>query len=343
MAAVVAAAADEAAAAAAAAAGWAGWTKSPARPASSRLFRKGTRVKAGDIVAKLDGAAYEDEEQAQKIRYLQAKSYVEQANSLLEVSQITLKEYRDGIYPQDLQLVRQYIQTCQLEKDRLERTLAWSQDMQKKGFRTSFQVNGDQLAYEQAKIALAEAKGMLDRLVKQTGPKIIKALEANVKAIKSDKLTQDASFSLEDQRLKRIKKNIEHCIVRAPGDGIVVYVNQTDRWGTSDRAHRRRRHAPAGSADLQLARPEAHARQGEGQRIEGDHDPHGSTCDGHGRRVSRSAAARHRGRGHRDQYAVQRLGCAGSTTPTSRSTRDLTTCVPGSVPRSRSMSIRARA
>ncbi len=183
------------------------------------------------MVVKLDGAAYEDEEKAQLIRYLQAKSYVEQANSLLEVAQITLKEYRDGVYPQDLQLVRQYIQTCQLEKDRLERNLQWSRDMQKKNFRTSLQVNGDRLAYEQATIALAEAEGMLDRLVKQTGPKIIKALEANVRAIQSDKLTQDASFSLEDQRLKRLRKNIEHCIVRAPGDGIVVFVNQSDRWG----------------------------------------------------------------------------------------------------------------
>ena len=95
-----------------------------------------------------------------------------------------------------------------------------------------------ELALEQAKIALGEANGMLDRLVNQTGPKIIKSLEANVRAIQSDKLTQDASFSLEDQRLKRIKKNIENCIVRAPGDGIVVYVNQSDRWGTRDRAHR---------------------------------------------------------------------------------------------------------
>jgi multidrug efflux pump subunit AcrA (membrane-fusion protein) len=188
-------------------------------------------VKAGDIVAELDGSAYVDEEKAQLIRYLQADAYVKQANSILEVNQITLREYRDGIYPQDLQLVRQYIQTCQLEQDRLERALVWSKDMHKKGYRTEFQVKGDRLAFEQAAIALGEAKNMLERLTKQTGPKLIKALEANVKAIQADKLTQDASFSLEDQRLKRIKKNLENCIVRAPGDGIVVYANQTDRWG----------------------------------------------------------------------------------------------------------------
>jgi HlyD family secretion protein len=205
------------------------------KPGSTRILeiiKEGSRVKSGDIVAKLDGAPYEDEEQVQKIRYLQAQSYVEHANTILEVSLITLKEYRDGIYPQDLQLVRQYIQTCQLEFDRLGKSYQWSQDMQKKGYRTFFQVEGDRLAFEQSKIALAEANGMLDRLVNQTGPKIIKSLEANVRAIQADKLTQDASFSLEDQRLKRIKKNIENCVVRAPGDGIVVYVNQADRWGT---------------------------------------------------------------------------------------------------------------
>jgi multidrug efflux pump subunit AcrA (membrane-fusion protein) len=205
------------------------------KPGATRILEilpEGTRVKNGDIVAKLDGAAFEDEERAQQIRYLQAKSYVEQANSLLEVAEITLKEYRDGIYPQDLQLVRHYIQTCQLEKERLAKNLQWSKDMQKKNYRTSYQVTGDRLSYEQSEIALAEAQGMLDRLANQTGPKIIKSLEANVRAIKSDKLTQDASFSLEDQRLRRLKKNIEHCIVKAPGDGIVVYVNQVDRWGT---------------------------------------------------------------------------------------------------------------
>jgi HlyD family secretion protein len=205
------------------------------KPGSTRILeivKEGKRVKSGDIVAKLDGAPYEDEEQVQKIRYLQAQSYVEHANTILAVSLITLTEYRDGIYPQDLQLVRQYIQTCQLEFDRLARSYQWSQDMQKKGYRTFFQVEGDRLAFEQSKIALSEANGMLDRLVNQTGPKIIKSLEANVRAIQADKLTQDASFNLEDQRLKRIKKNIENCIVRAPGDGIVVYVNQADRWGT---------------------------------------------------------------------------------------------------------------
>ncbi len=204
------------------------------KPGSTRIvdiLPEGSRVKAGDVVCKLDSSSYEDEEKAQQIRFLQAKSYLEQAISMLEVAKISLEEYRDGIYPQDQQLVRHYMETCELEKERLERNLKWSEDMLKKNFRTAFQVKGDALALEQASIALSEAHGMFARLVKQTGPKILKSLEANVRAIESDKLTQEASFSLEKQRLERIRRNIEHCTVKAPGDGIVVYANQSLYFG----------------------------------------------------------------------------------------------------------------
>jgi len=195
------------------------------------IVPEGKRVKAGEVVCKLDASAFQDEEQAQLIRYLQAKSYVEQANSILEVNEITLREYRDGIYPQDLQLVRQYVETCQMERDRLQRNAVWSVDMHKKGYRTHFQVNGDLLAVDQANIALGEALNMVNRLTKQTGPKILKSLEANVRAIEADKLLQDAAFSLERQRLERIRRNIANCTLRAPHEGILVYVNQADGNG----------------------------------------------------------------------------------------------------------------
>jgi HlyD family secretion protein len=204
------------------------------KPGATRIvdiLPEGTVVKRGDVVCTLDSSTLDDEEPAQQVRYLQAKAYVEQAKAIFEVNLITLKEYRDGIFPSDMQLCRQYIQTCQLEKDRLAANLEWSRAMKAKGFRTSSQVDGDTKAYERTVISLKEAEGMLVRLKDQTGPKIIKSLEANVKAIQSDQLTQVAAFELEKQRLERLKKNIENCTVKAPGDGIVVYVNTPDWSG----------------------------------------------------------------------------------------------------------------
>ena len=73
--------------------------------------------------------------------------------------------------------------------------------MAKKGFRTSSQLKADELSDQQASIALEEAEGMLERLEKFTGPKILKSLEAKIKAIEADKKNQEASFELEKQRL----------------------------------------------------------------------------------------------------------------------------------------------
>ena len=42
-----------------------------------------------------------------------------QVNSTLEVAKISLREYRDGIYPQDVQLIKRYIESCELDCDRL--------------------------------------------------------------------------------------------------------------------------------------------------------------------------------------------------------------------------------
>ena len=207
------------------------------KPGSTRIVSilpEGTHVTKGQVVCELDASAFEDELQAQLVRWLKAKSWVDQAKSILEVSEISLREYRDGIYPQDLQLIRQYIQTCKIEKERSERNANWSRDMFKKGFRTAAQLKADELNDQEKSIALEEAEGMLERLVKFTGPKNIKSLEAKIKAVESDKKNQEASFQLETQRRDRLQRNIDRCTLRAPDDGIVVYMNETNDWGRVD-------------------------------------------------------------------------------------------------------------
>jgi len=204
------------------------------KPGSTRIIwilPEGTPVKAGDVVCELDSAAFRDELKAQQIRWLQAKSYVEQAAAFLAVNEITLREYREGVLPQDIQLVRQYVQTCEIDFERATRNLEWSRGVTEKGLRTGSQLRADELALQQTEFVLSEAKGMLERLEKYTGPKILKSLEAKQASIRADKLAQDESFSLEVERLNRLEKNIKACTLRAPRDGVVVYVNETNGWG----------------------------------------------------------------------------------------------------------------
>jgi len=155
---------------------------------------------------------------------------VEQARAIYDVTLITYREYKDGILPQDIELIKQYVHTCEKEEERAKSTLEWMRDINKKGFQSSSQLLAAELGYQQAGIFLRDANGMLKQLKVYTGPKIIKSLEAKLSAINADKKNQEASCELETQRYNRLKKCIEKCELRAPADGVVVYVNQTNGW-----------------------------------------------------------------------------------------------------------------
>ena len=186
---------------------------------------------AGAVVCLLDSSAFEDELRIQKIRCLQAKSWVEQARSLLEASQIALREYEGGIFPQDLELVRHHTQTCEIHRERCQRNLTWSRSVATKGYRTPAQLKADLLALQDAEIVVEGARDMLDRLVRFTQERILKSLGAKIEAIRADMLALETVYEIERQRQRRIETMIAHCTLRAPRGGVIVYANRTNGWG----------------------------------------------------------------------------------------------------------------
>jgi len=203
------------------------------KPGSTRIISilpEGSPVKAGDIVCELDSANFKDELQAQQIKHAQAKAWVEQAKTIYEVNEITFREYRDGVLPQDIQLIKRYIQTCEVEYERAFRTEKWSKETVDKGFRAEAQYKADFLELDRARLALIEARGMETRLSKFTAPRILKTLQAKLEQIRADRLAQEAAFGVEDDRLRRIERMVAYCTIRAPRDGVIVYSNQANPW-----------------------------------------------------------------------------------------------------------------
>ena len=149
-----------------------------------------------------------------------------EVKAMLEVSELSLAEYKDGILPQDKQLVRRYIETCKLDQSKTENTLEWSQKVVRKGFRTQAQFQADIQAKTRADLALVEAEGMLERLEKFTGPRILTELQARIEAVRTDYPRR--SRSLPPWRAApaqdRLRTTVANCTLRAPRDGIIAYV-----------------------------------------------------------------------------------------------------------------------
>jgi HlyD family secretion protein len=206
--------------------------KAPAPPTILSILTEGTQVRAGGVVCELDSSGFRQALEVQQLRHLRARAWVEQAGYTLAASEIALREYQDGILPQDIQLVRNYIGICETDRDRTARNLVWARAAMAKGFRTQGQVEADASRLELAEITLSDARQMLRRLVKYTGRRILKAHRAKVEAIRADRLSLESSLRLERERLERIEAMIAHCTMRAPHDGVVVYANRVNGWGT---------------------------------------------------------------------------------------------------------------
>jgi len=191
------------------------------------LVPEGKRVKKGEIVCELDSAAFRDELQAQMIRWEQAKSWVDQAKEILRVSEISLREYREGIYLQDLQQCDKYMEICETQLQQAEVSLKWSKQMSAKGLLSPSQLKASEYGEEQMHITLDEAKRMRRRLVTYSAPKMLVNLEAKIAAVRSDLLAQEGAFQLEDDRKRKLEKMIELCTLRAPGDGMVAYAQDS--------------------------------------------------------------------------------------------------------------------
>jgi multidrug resistance efflux pump len=198
------------------------------------LVPEGTEVQEGEVVCILDSAAFRTELAAQQIRFFQAKSWVEQVERALEVAEVSLREYRDGIYPKDLLLTKQYIETCNVQLQGARDTYAQALKIHARGLLGPEQLQAEKTLMERAEINLRQAHGMQVRLEKFTAPRLLKNLEAKIASIRTDLYAQQAAFELERQRKERLEKNIANCTLQAPRSGVVSYALPPNSQGRSD-------------------------------------------------------------------------------------------------------------
>ncbi len=198
------------------------------------ILPEGTSVKPGDLVAELDSSTFRTGLESQKIRVTGVRSDLEQIKKTLEVAEIGLEEFRDGVFPQDKMLLNQYIAQCELRTTVSMKNLAWSKDQVAKGFRSDTQLQADFTDNTKNKIMLEEAMGMQDRLEKFTAPRIMKELQAKIEAVRTDLYAIQKAYQLEVDRQKKLEEMIQYCKMTAPRDGIVVYANESNMWGRTE-------------------------------------------------------------------------------------------------------------
>ena len=200
------------------------------------VIDEGTRVQAGDVVVRLDSSALEQERVTQLIKVNSQKSLVVQAENTLKAAKIARIEYLEGTFKQEEKLIlaeifvaEQALRSAQLAFDSAQRLAA-------KGLLSGLQLEGEQIAVDNARNTLDIAQSKLDVLRKYTKEKMLTTFDSDIAANQAKLDSERSSLALEEDKLREIDDQIGKCTIRAPAAGQVVYANEYDSWRGSSQA-----------------------------------------------------------------------------------------------------------
>lgn len=191
-----------------------------------RILPEGTPVKKDEIVAELDSATLRDNLTTQTITTKRSEADFFNAVKTREVAEISVNEYDQGTYPQELQSAQGDLKLAESEKERADDRYKYTQSMLQKQYVSASQEIADRMTLQKAEIQVSNAHKRIEVLEKYSRPKQIKELQANVEKARSDELAKQQTFDLEKSKEDRLRKQIDKCVLKAPSDGIIVYANE---------------------------------------------------------------------------------------------------------------------
>ncbi len=198
------------------------------------IISEGTYVEEGDVLARLDSSALENDRTRQQIVVNSSEAEVVKSRNTYETALIAKQEYLEGQYQQEVQNIQSQIFVAEEDLRRAEEYLNYSKRLATKGYVTPLQLEADQFAVEKAKNQLEMAQTKLRVLKEFTLARMLKQLESDIATSEARYRAQKDSHRLDLEQLALIEEQIENCTMRAPEPGQVVYANQTDRRGTQE-------------------------------------------------------------------------------------------------------------
>ena len=190
-----------------------------------------TTVEVGDVLVELDRSSIDDALDTQKIVVSKAEAVMIQAEKDLAVATISVREYEEGTYIQDLQLLDAEVTIAKENLRGTENQFKHTQKMYRKGFVTKLQLEADEFAVKRATLELAASNTKKKVLVNFTKQKMLEDLRSKVKTAQAKVFSETQSLSLEKRKLSRLTEQINHCVILAESPGMAVYANQRPRYG----------------------------------------------------------------------------------------------------------------
>jgi HlyD family secretion protein len=183
----------------------------------------GTKVKKDQVICELDSTALTNRLESGNLAAKVAESAYEQSRMDRELAEITVTEYSEGLYVQELQEREMQIKSAEAdlviaedECDEIREAATTNEKLRKK-------VTVAESRLKKARLALELAQTRRKVLVNYTREKRIKELRSAVEKQRSDELVKKAKAEQEISRKRGLERQIAACTIKAPIDGTLAY------------------------------------------------------------------------------------------------------------------------
>ena len=125
-----------------------------------------------------------------------------------EIAEITVLEYQEGLYSQEIATADGEIALAEADLQRSQDRLDRVRRMLEKGFIPVYPKYVEELSVKKAQFALEQALSKKEVLVDYTRPKRIKELKGDVEKARSNELAKKAAWELEKSKESALEREV---------------------------------------------------------------------------------------------------------------------------------------
>jgi HlyD family secretion protein len=195
------------------------------------ILPEGTMVKKGEAICGLDAASFQEEVRLQQINVNAIRAAFRQAELDLDVSRMTVNEYREGILQQTLKTLKGQLAATSAERERAVDRLAWTQRMYEKGYQAQTALSSAEATLTKMDLTFQRDQTALNLFERFSAPITLKLLGRGVLSAEAALNYQRLRLEWAEERREYYQRQVDRCTIRAPHDGFLTYVT-ADRGRT---------------------------------------------------------------------------------------------------------------
>lgn len=195
------------------------------------VIESGSEVKAGDELIRLDTLFLETQIN-ERTKYAHwSRSAAERSKASLARAELALSEYLEGRYPTRLMTLEKELVVAESNLVSKQNAFEHAQKEFARGYVSILDIETREFAVTKAELDVEVAKTNIDVLKRFTRIEELETLKGNLASIKSTHLANEERAYADAHRRDRALEELQHCVIKAERDGLVIYPSAAE-WKT---------------------------------------------------------------------------------------------------------------